>query len=211
MKIDLFQSHGHCWVFQICWHILCSTFTASSFRILNISVGISSPLVALFIVMLYKACLTEVRLWWVTTPSWLSRSLRPFLYSFSVYSCHLFLVSSVSVRSLPFLSFTVPVLAWNVPLISPLFLKRSLVCSVLLFSSTSLHYFLRKPFYLSLLFSGTLYSVRYIFPFLLCISLLFFPQLFVKHLRQSLCLLAFLFLWDGFGHCFLYNVTNLCP
>ena len=30
---DLFQSCGHCWVFQICWHIECSTFTASSFRI----------------------------------------------------------------------------------------------------------------------------------------------------------------------------------
>ena len=35
MKIDLFQSCGHCWVFQICWHIECSTFTASSFRIWN--------------------------------------------------------------------------------------------------------------------------------------------------------------------------------
>ena len=23
MKIDLFQSYGHCWVFQICWHIEC--------------------------------------------------------------------------------------------------------------------------------------------------------------------------------------------
>ena len=23
MKTDLFQSHGHCWVFQICWHIEC--------------------------------------------------------------------------------------------------------------------------------------------------------------------------------------------
>ena len=33
MKIDLFHSGGHCWVFQICWHIECSTFTASSFRI----------------------------------------------------------------------------------------------------------------------------------------------------------------------------------
>ena len=33
MKTDLFQSCGHCWVFQICWHIECSTFTASSFRI----------------------------------------------------------------------------------------------------------------------------------------------------------------------------------
>ena len=31
MKTDLFQSCGHCWVFQICWHIECSTFTASSY------------------------------------------------------------------------------------------------------------------------------------------------------------------------------------
>ena len=35
MKTDLFQSCGHCWVFQICWHIECSTITASSFRIWN--------------------------------------------------------------------------------------------------------------------------------------------------------------------------------
>ena len=35
MKTDLFQSCGHCWVFQICWHIECSTFTASSFRTWN--------------------------------------------------------------------------------------------------------------------------------------------------------------------------------
>ena len=31
-KLNLFQSCGHCWVFQICWHIECSTFTASSLR-----------------------------------------------------------------------------------------------------------------------------------------------------------------------------------
>ena len=43
MKIDLFQSCGHCWVFQICWHIECSTLTSSSFRILNGSAGIPSP------------------------------------------------------------------------------------------------------------------------------------------------------------------------
>ena len=29
MKPDLFQFCGHCWVFQICWHIVCSTFTTS--------------------------------------------------------------------------------------------------------------------------------------------------------------------------------------
>ena len=43
MKIDLFQSCGHCWVFQICWPIECNTFTASSFRIWNSSTGIPSP------------------------------------------------------------------------------------------------------------------------------------------------------------------------
>ena len=40
MKTDLFQLCGHCWVLQICWHIECSTFTASSFRIWNNSAGI---------------------------------------------------------------------------------------------------------------------------------------------------------------------------
>ena len=49
-----FRSCGHCWVFQICWHIECSTFTASSFRIWNSSTGIPSPSLALFIVMLSK-------------------------------------------------------------------------------------------------------------------------------------------------------------
>ena len=31
VKTDLFQFCGHCRVFQICWHIECSTFTESSF------------------------------------------------------------------------------------------------------------------------------------------------------------------------------------
>ena len=44
MKTDLFQSCGHCWVFQLCWHIECSTFTASSFSIWNSSTGIPSLL-----------------------------------------------------------------------------------------------------------------------------------------------------------------------
>ena len=43
--------------FQIFWHIKCSTFTASSFRIWNSSTGI--PPLALFIVMLPKAHLTS--------------------------------------------------------------------------------------------------------------------------------------------------------
>ena len=54
METDLFQSCGHCWVFEICWHIECSILTASSFRIWNSSAGISSPPVALFTVILLR-------------------------------------------------------------------------------------------------------------------------------------------------------------
>ena len=72
-----FQSCGHCWVFQICWHIECSTFTASSFRIWNGSAGIPSPPLALFVVMFPKAHLTsQYRMSysrWMTIPSWLNR------------------------------------------------------------------------------------------------------------------------------------------
>ena len=59
MKTDLFQSCRYYWLFQICWHTEWNTFTASSFRILNSSTGISSPPLALFIVMLPKANLTS--------------------------------------------------------------------------------------------------------------------------------------------------------
>ena len=64
--------------FQICWHIECSTFTASSFRIWNSSTGIPAPPLALFVVMLSKAHLTlHSRMSgsrWVITLSWLSLS-----------------------------------------------------------------------------------------------------------------------------------------
>ena len=76
MKTDLFLSCSHCWVFQICWHIECNTFTASSFRIWNSSTEIPSPPLALFVLMLPKVHLTlhskisGSR--WVITPLWLS-------------------------------------------------------------------------------------------------------------------------------------------
>ena len=147
MKTDLFQSCGHCWVFQICWHIECSTFIVSSSRIWNSSAGISSLPLALFIVMLPKAHLTlHSRMpgsRWVITSSWLSGSLRSLLYSISVYSYHL-LISSASVRSIPFLSFIMTIFAWNVPLLSLIFSKWSLLFPILLFSSISLHWSLRK-------------------------------------------------------------------
>ena len=153
MKIDLFQFCGHCWIFQICWHIEYNTFTAVSFRIWNSSTGIPSPPLALFIVMLPKAHLTshsrKSGSSWVITPSWSSGSWRSFLYS-SAYSCYFFLISSASVRSIPFLSFVVLIFAWKILSASLIFLKRSLVFPILLFSSISLHWSLRKAF-LSLL------------------------------------------------------------
>ena len=81
-KLTFSSPVGHCWVFQICWHIECSTFTASSFRTWNSSTGIPSPPLALFVVMLPKAHLTS-HSWmsgsrWVITPSWLSGSWRSF-------------------------------------------------------------------------------------------------------------------------------------
>ena len=86
---------------------------------------------------------------WVIIPLWLSGLWRYFLYH-SVYSCHPFLISSASVRTILFLSFIEPISAWNVPLVSLIFLKRALVFPILLFSSISLHWSLRKAF-LSLL------------------------------------------------------------
>ena len=148
MKRELFQSCGHCWVFQICWHIECGTLTAASFRIWHSSAGILLTLLAPYLVMHPKAHVTSHSRMsgcgWMTTSSWLSRSLTPFLYSSSVYSCYIFLIFSASVRSLLFLPFIVPILAWNVPLVSPVFLKRSLVFPILLFSSISFNCSLKK-------------------------------------------------------------------
>ena len=172
MKTDLFQSCGHCWVFQICWHIECSTFTASSFRIWKSSTGIPSPPLALFIVMptWLHSRMSGSR--WVITASWLSGSWRSFLCSSSVYSCHLFLISYVSVRSILFLTFIEPIFAWNVPLVSPVFLKRPLVFPILLFSSVSLHCSL-KAFFISSCYSLELciqLGISFLFSFAFCFS-----------------------------------------
>ena len=214
MKTDLFQSCGHCWVFQICWHIECSTFTASSFRIWKSSSGIPSPPLALFVVMLPKAHLTShsrmSSFKWMITPSWLSGSWRSFLCSSYVYSCHLFVIASASVRSIPCLPFIMPIFAWNVPLVSLIFLNRSLVFPILLFSSTSLHWSLRKAF-LSLLVILWNSENGYIFPFLLCFSLLFFSQLFVRPPQIAILLFCISFSWNGLDPCLLYNVLNLRP
>ena len=75
--------------------------------------------------------------------------MKILLYSSPVYSFHLFLISSASVRSIPFLFFIVLIFAGNIPLVSLIFLKRSLVFPIVLFFSISLHWSLRKAFLLS--------------------------------------------------------------
>ena len=77
-------------VFQICWHIECSTFTASSFRIWNSSAGIPSPPLALFVVMLSKAHLTShSRMsgsrWVIMKVKWLS---HVWLFALGEWSYH---------------------------------------------------------------------------------------------------------------------------
>ena len=85
-KLTFSHPEATAWVFQICWHIECSTFTASSVRS---STGIPSlPPVFFFffVVMLPKAHLTlDSRIFgssWVITPSWFSGSLRSFCVVF---------------------------------------------------------------------------------------------------------------------------------
>jgi len=147
---------------------------------------------------------------WVITPSWLSGSWRSFLYSSSVYSCHLFLISSTSVRSILFLSFIVIIFAWNILWYLPWYFLEEIssffpFCCFPLFLCTD-HW--GRLSYLSLLSFGTLHSNGYIFPFFLCLYLLFFFQLFVRPPQTTI--FAFLFLGDGLDHCLLY-ITNLCP
>ena len=165
----------------------------------NRSTGIPSPPLALFVVILSKAHLTSHSRMsgsrWVITPLWLSGSWRSFLYSPSVYSCHLFLIASASVRSIPFLSCIEPIFAWNVPLISLIFLKRSLVFPILLFSFISLHWSLRKAF-LSLLAILWNSAFKWLYlSFLLCFSLLFFSQLFVRSPQTTILPFCICFPW----------------
>ena len=82
---------------------------------------------------------------------------------------------SASIRAIPFLSFIEPILTWNVPLVSRIFLKRSLVFPILLFSFIPLHWPLRKAFLslLAVLWNSAFKWVYFCF-------LLLFSELFVR-------------------------------
>ena len=101
-----------------------------------------------------------------------------FVQFFCVFLPPLF-ISSASVRSVPFLSFIEPIFAWNVPLVSLIFLTGCLVFPFLLFSSIYLHWSLRKAF-LSLL------AILWNSPFR-CLYLSFFPFLFASLLFTHIC------------------------
>ena len=158
--IDFVWDWNENWPFPVLWPLWSfpnlltywvQHFHSIIFRIWNSSTGIPSPPLALLIVMLPEIHLTSYSRMpgfrWVITPSWLSESLRPFLYSSPLDSCHLFIIISSPVRSLTFQSSFGPILAGNFPLISPVFLKRSLVFIILLFSSISLHCSFKKAFF----------------------------------------------------------------
>ena len=127
-------------------HIECSTLAASSFRIWNSSTGIPSRLLSLFVVMLPKVHLT-LHSRCLALDEW-SHHYLGHEDMFCTVLCILvtFLISSTSVRSIPFLSIILPIFAWNIPLVSLFFMKRSLALPILLFSSISLHWLLRKAF-----------------------------------------------------------------
>ena len=212
------------WPFPVLWPPLFSKFagifsaaffTASSFRIWNSSPGIPSPPLALFVVMLPKSHLTlHSRMSgsrWVITLSWLSGLWRSFLYCSSVYSCHLFLVSSASVRSILFLFFIEPIFVWNIPLVSLTFLKRSLVFPILLFSSISLHWSLKEGFLMSPSYCLEL-CIQMGISFLFSFAFRFSSIAICKASSDNrFAFFSFLFLWDGLDPSLLYNVMNLCP
>ena len=132
---------------------------------------------------------------WMITPLWLSSSLRSFLYRSSMYSCYLFLISSSSVRSVPFLSFIVPIFAWNVPLVFLIFFKE---IASLSYSIVFLHFFAlftEEGFVICPCYSLELciqMSTSFLFSFAFWFSS--FLSYLLGILRQPFCLFAFLLL-----------------
>ena len=111
-----------------------------------------------------------------------------------MYCCHLFLISSASVKSIPFLFFIVPICMRYSLGISNFPEETSSLSHSIVF----LYFFALITeegfFYLSLLFFGTLHSDGYIFPLPLCLLLLFFSQLCVRPPQTTVLPFAFLFL-----------------
>jgi len=95
---------------------------------------------------------------------------------------------------------------------SLIFLKKSLIFPILLFSSISLHCSLRKAFLslLAILWNSAFKQVYLSFSPLPFASLLF-SAICKASSDSHFAFFAVLFLGDGFDHHLLYNVTNLWP
>ena len=96
-----------------------------------------------------------------------------------VYSCHLFLISSASVKSIPFLSFIKLIFAWNVPLVSLNFPEE---ISSLSHSVVFLYFFA--------LITGEGFLISSCYSLELCIQMLisfFSPLLFISLLFTVIC------------------------
>ena len=143
LVITLLRDWNENWPLPVRWPLLRflnllaywgSTFTASSFKIWNSSTGIPSPPLALFIVSdftftFYFHALEKEMATHSSVLAWRTPGMGE---------------PGGSLRSITLLSFIEPIFAWNVPLVSLIFLKRSLVFPILLFSSIYLHWPLRK-------------------------------------------------------------------
>ena len=176
-----FQSCGHCWVFQICWHIKCSTFKASSFRIWSSSTGIPSPPLAFFIVMLPKALLTSQSRMagssWVTTSSWLLGHWDLFgIACLCILLSLLNLLCFCYVLAISVLYGAHPCMKCSLG--SPIFFKRPFPVYYFPLLLCIVH--LRGLSYISLLFSGTLVFSWLYLSLSPCLLLLCLAQLFVK-------------------------------
>ena len=102
-----------------------------------------------------------------------------------------------------------------IPILVYVLLKRALEEIFNPSNSIFFHLFLciahlRRISSLSLLFFGTLHSNGYIFPFLLCLLLLFFSQLFIRPLQTTILPFCISFSWYAFDHHLLYNLQALC-
>ena len=143
------------WPFTVLWPLLFSKFAGILREALSQHHLLGFEITQLKFYHLHQLCSSSrfLRHTWLRIPGCLALGEwshhrgylgHEALFYIVLCSCHLFLISSASVRSISFLSFIVPIFAWNVPLVSLIFLKRYLVFPILLFSSISLHWSLRK-------------------------------------------------------------------
>jgi len=90
-----------------------------------------------------------------------------------------FVISSASIRSLPFLSSIVTIFGWNIPLIFLVFLKRSLVLPFQLLSFYFFAFFIEEGLLVSLCYSlNSTFSWVYLF---------FSSLLFTSLLSSDIC------------------------